>query len=97
MKHFQQFCVVSYFSSFTKFHFRNNTAMNPLAIMLIITLFNHLSIELVTANPSQRATLHLLISVWISIAIKALICRNTNSKNKTMWFILDELPPLQKV
>ncbi|WP_371219374.1 hypothetical protein ACA350_03115 [Orientia tsutsugamushi] len=26
-----------------------------------------------------------------------MICRNTNSKNKTMWFILDELPPLQKV
>ncbi|WP_371219455.1 type IV secretion system DNA-binding domain-containing protein [Orientia tsutsugamushi] len=50
-----------------------------------------------TANPSQRATLCPLISAWISIAIKALMCRNPNHDNKNMWFILDELPALQKV
>ncbi|KJV76939.1 type IV secretory system Conjugative DNA transfer family protein [Orientia tsutsugamushi str. TA716] len=33
----------------------------------------------------------------LSIAIKALMCRNPNHDNKNMWFILDELPALQKV
>ncbi|WP_342637547.1 type IV secretion system DNA-binding domain-containing protein [Orientia tsutsugamushi] len=51
----------------------------------------------ITANPNQRATLCPLISAWISIAIKALMCRNPNHDNKNMWFILDELPALQKV
>ncbi|KJV50805.1 type IV secretory system Conjugative DNA transfer family protein [Orientia tsutsugamushi str. Gilliam] len=51
----------------------------------------------ITANPNQRATLCPLISAWISISIKALMCRNPNHDNKNMWFILDELPALQKV
>ncbi|CAM79892.1 type IV secretion system DNA-binding domain-containing protein [Orientia tsutsugamushi] len=51
----------------------------------------------ITATPSQRATLQPLISAWISIAIKALMCRNPNHDNKNIWFILDELPALQKV
>ncbi|MFP3034290.1 MAG: type IV secretion system DNA-binding domain-containing protein, partial [Candidatus Tisiphia sp.] len=33
----------------------------------------------------------------ISIAIKALMDRNINNTNQNMWFIIDELPALQKI
>ncbi|MCZ6903767.1 MAG: type IV secretion system DNA-binding domain-containing protein, partial [Rickettsia endosymbiont of Ixodes persulcatus] len=51
----------------------------------------------ITAAPNQRVTLRPLISAWISIAIKALMDRNINNTNQNMWFIIDELPALQKI
>ncbi|WP_342259871.1 type IV secretion system DNA-binding domain-containing protein [Candidatus Tisiphia endosymbiont of Metellina segmentata] len=50
----------------------------------------------ITSTPNQRVTLRSLISAWISIAIKALMDRNTRGNNN-MWFIVDELPALQKI
>lgn len=50
----------------------------------------------ITSTPNQRVTLRPLIAAWISIAIKALMDRGT-SGNNNMWFILDELPALQKI
>ncbi|HJD59045.1 MAG TPA: type IV secretion system DNA-binding domain-containing protein, partial [Rickettsia endosymbiont of Ceroptres masudai] len=51
----------------------------------------------ITATPNQRVTLRPLIAAWISIAIKALMDRNINNTNQNMWFIIDELPALQKI
>ena len=57
----------------------------------------------ITASPNQRVTLRPLIASWISIAIKALMDRNVNNSNnaykvhENMWFIIDELPALQKI
>ena len=60
----------------------------------------------ITASPNQRVTLRPLIAAWISIAIKALMSRNignaynnhnTYSPHKNMWFVIDELPAVQKI
>ncbi|MCC8399451.1 MAG: type IV secretion system DNA-binding domain-containing protein [Rickettsia endosymbiont of Platyusa sonomae] len=51
----------------------------------------------ITSSPNQRVTLRPLISAWISIAIKALMYRDTSNTNNNMWFIIDELPALQKI
>ncbi len=51
----------------------------------------------ITATPNQRVTLRPLISAWISIVIKALMDRPTHTNNNNMWFIIDELPALQKI
>ncbi|KJV80289.1 type IV secretory system Conjugative DNA transfer family protein [Rickettsia hoogstraalii str. RCCE3] len=51
----------------------------------------------ITSSPNQRVTLRPLIAAWISIAIKALMDRNINNSNQNMWFVIDELPALQKI
>ncbi|KJV62505.1 type IV secretory system Conjugative DNA transfer family protein [Rickettsia amblyommatis str. Ac/Pa] len=51
----------------------------------------------ITSSPNQRVTLIPLIAAWISIAIKALMDRNINNAHNNMWFIIDELPALQKI
>ncbi|MCX4084155.1 type IV secretion system DNA-binding domain-containing protein [Rickettsia hoogstraalii] len=51
----------------------------------------------ITSSPNQGVTLRPLIAAWISIAIKALMDRNINNTNQNMWFIIDELPSLQKI
>jgi len=51
----------------------------------------------ITAIPNQRVMLRPLIAAWISIAIKALMNRNINNTHSNMWFIIDELPALQKI
>ena len=51
----------------------------------------------ITAPPNQRDTLRPLVSAWIDIAIKGLMERPTDHGNQKMWFILDELPALQKI
>ncbi|MBN8523222.1 MAG: type IV secretion system DNA-binding domain-containing protein [Rickettsiales bacterium] len=51
----------------------------------------------ITAPPNQRDTLRPLVSAWIDIAIKGLMERPINHGNQKMWFILDELPALQKI
>lgn len=51
----------------------------------------------ITAPPHQRDTLRPLVSAWIDIAIKGLMDRPPEVLNQKMWFILDELPALQKI
>ncbi|AFC74907.1 type IV secretory system Conjugative DNA transfer family protein [Rickettsia parkeri str. Tate's Hell] len=51
----------------------------------------------ITATPNQRVMLQPLIAAWISIAIKALMHRNINNTHSNMWFVIDELPALQKI
>ncbi|MCC8370353.1 MAG: type IV secretion system DNA-binding domain-containing protein [Rickettsia endosymbiont of Stiretrus anchorago] len=51
----------------------------------------------ITATPNQRVMLRPLIAAWISIAIKALMNRNINNIHSNIWFVIDELPALQKI
>lgn len=51
----------------------------------------------ITAPPSQREALRPLISAWIDIAIQGLKERSPEVMNSNLWFILDELPALQKI
>jgi type IV conjugative transfer system coupling protein TraD len=47
-------------------------------------------------TPSQRAAVRPLLSTWISSAIKGLLTLEPDLKRR-IWFIIDELPSLQKV
>lgn len=49
-----------------------------------------------TAKPDQRETLRPLISTWLDVATNALMSTEPNSGSK-LWFIIDELPALQKL
>lgn len=49
-----------------------------------------------TSSPDQRDTLNPLISTWIDIALNGLMSLSIDY-NRRVWFILDELPALQKV
>ena len=51
----------------------------------------------ITSKPNQLDTLRPLISAWIDIAIKGMFERPHSASNDKMWFILDELPALQKI
>ncbi len=51
----------------------------------------------ITAKPNQLDSLRPLISAWIDIAIKGMLERPHLDENEKMWFILDELPALQKI
>lgn len=46
--------------------------------------------------PSQRSTMLPLLSAWISSAIRGLITLPADL-NRRIWFIIDELPSLQKI
>ena len=48
------------------------------------------------ANPSQRAAFNPLLSCWFSIAIRSLI-QMTPDLHRRLWFVVDELPTLQKL
>jgi type IV conjugative transfer system coupling protein TraD len=50
----------------------------------------------ISAKPDQRVTLLPLISGWIDTAINALMSAEPNPKRR-LWFVLDELPALQKL
>jgi type IV conjugative transfer system coupling protein TraD len=50
----------------------------------------------ISAKPDQRSTLLPLISGWIDTAINALMSQEPDPK-MCMWFVLDELPALQKL
>jgi type IV conjugative transfer system coupling protein TraD len=50
----------------------------------------------ISAKPDQRETLLPLISGWIDTAINALMSEEPDPKRR-LWFILDELPALQKL
>jgi len=49
-----------------------------------------------TIRPDQRETLLPLLSAWLDTAINALMTLNPNSERR-LWFIIDELPSLQKL
>ena len=49
-----------------------------------------------TASPDQRTTLAPLLSVWVEIAINALMMVPQNPERR-LWFVIDELPALQKL
>ena len=51
----------------------------------------------ITAKPNQLDSLRPLISAWVDIAIKGMLERPHSGINDKMWFILDELPALQKI
>ena len=51
----------------------------------------------ITAKPSQREALRPLIITWLDVAIRALMDRSSSNIEDKVWFILDELPALQKV
>ncbi len=50
----------------------------------------------ISAKPDQRETLLPLISGWIDTAINALMSEEPDPKRR-LWFVLDELPALQKL
>ncbi|MBP6986059.1 MAG: type IV conjugative transfer system coupling protein TraD [Alphaproteobacteria bacterium] len=50
----------------------------------------------ISAKPDQRHTLLPLISGWIDTAINAVMSEEPN-RARRMWFVLDELPALQKL
>ncbi len=50
----------------------------------------------ISAKPDQREALLPLISGWIDTAINALMSEKPDSKRR-LWFVLDELPALQKL
>lgn len=49
-----------------------------------------------TASPDQREALRPLLSGWLDIAINALMSLTPDAKHR-FWFIMDELPSLQKL
>ncbi len=49
-----------------------------------------------TAKPDQRQTLTPLITAWFEIALNGLMSLEPDY-NRRLWFIIDELPALQKV
>jgi len=51
----------------------------------------------VTSTPNELDTLKPLISAWANIAIKGILDRPHSGKNNKMWFVLDEMPAMQKI
>lgn len=49
-----------------------------------------------SAMPDQRKALRPLISAWLDLSINALMS-STSSTNRRLWFVMDELPALQKL
>jgi type IV conjugative transfer system coupling protein TraD len=50
----------------------------------------------ICCKPSQRASIAPLISSWISIAVRGVLSLDP-SRTRRIWFVLDELPTLNKV
>lgn len=49
-----------------------------------------------SSKPSQRASLNPVLSCWLSIGIRSLIQMAPNLERR-VWFVVDELPTLQKL
>jgi type IV secretory pathway TraG/TraD family ATPase VirD4 len=49
-----------------------------------------------SANPAQRAALNPLLSCWFSISVRSLL-QMSPDLNRRIWFVVDELPTLQKL
>ena len=50
----------------------------------------------ISCKPSQRASISPLISTWISVAVRGVLDL-ASSRSRKLWFVLDELPTLNKV
>lgn len=50
-----------------------------------------------TSTPVMRNALRPLISIWVEIALMALMEKEENFKGQNLWFILDELPAMGKI
>ena len=51
----------------------------------------------VSIKPNDLDTLRPLLSAWANIAIKGILDRPHSGENEKMWFIMDELPAMQKI
>ena len=51
----------------------------------------------ISCKPNELDTLKTLISAWANISIKGILDRPHSGANNKMWFIMDELPALQKI
>lgn len=51
----------------------------------------------ITAKPNELDTLRPLISAWANIAINGMLDRPHSGRNEKMWFVMDELPAIQKI
>jgi type IV conjugative transfer system coupling protein TraD len=51
----------------------------------------------VSIKPNDLDTLRPLLSAWANIAIKGMLDRPHSGENEKMWFIMDELPAMQKI
>ncbi|MDN3505462.1 MAG: ATPase, T2SS/T4P/T4SS family [Rhabdochlamydiaceae bacterium] len=51
----------------------------------------------ISSSTEQRASLNPLIAMWFSIAMNALKSREPSRFQQKLWFIIDELPTLEKL
>ncbi len=51
----------------------------------------------ISSTPNELDTLRPLISAWANIAIKGILDRSHSGGNEKMWFVMDELPAMQKI
>lgn len=51
----------------------------------------------VSIKPNDLDTLRPLLSAWANIAIKGMLDRPHSGENEKMWFVMDELPAMQKI
>ena len=51
----------------------------------------------VSIKPNDLDTLRPLLSAWANIAIKGMLDRPHSGENGKMWFVMDELPAMQKI
>ena len=51
----------------------------------------------VSIKPNDLDTLKPLLSAWANIAIKGMLDRPHSGENEKMWFVMDELPAMQKI
>jgi len=51
----------------------------------------------ISSTPNELDTLRPLISAWANIAIKGILDRPHSGDNEKMWFVMDELPAMQKI
>lgn len=69
---------------------------NPFSIREWVENENDDSWLFLTTKTSQRTALRPLISAWLSIAIRGLIQLDPDL-DRRLWFVIDELPSLQKL
>lgn len=51
----------------------------------------------ISSTPNELDTLKPLISAWTNIAIKGILDRPHSGVNSKLWFVMDELPAMQKI
>ena len=79
-----------------KLHYLSETA-NPFSIKDYVVNNDNKNWLFVTATPNQREALGSLLSSWLKIALNGIMQRNPLEPNKNVWFIVDELPAIDKI